>query len=58
VSVWESNPDPSSAPIAENYVAPSTQVDPTLRTQVVHAPIVNEVVKKTIIEEVSRLQRF
>ncbi|PRP83904.1 hypothetical protein PROFUN_08841 [Planoprotostelium fungivorum] len=41
-----------SAPISENYVAPSVQVDAALRTQVVHAPIVNEVVKKTVIEEV------
>ncbi|PRP83755.1 hypothetical protein PROFUN_09087 [Planoprotostelium fungivorum] len=41
-----------AAPIAENYVAPSVEVDATLRSQVVHAPIVNEVIKKTVIEEV------
>jgi len=41
-----------SAPITENYVAPSREVDATLRSQVVHAPIVNEVIKKTIVEEI------
>jgi len=41
-----------AAPIAENYIAPTREVDATLRTQVVHAPIVNEVIKKTIIEEI------
>jgi len=40
------------APIAENFIAASREVDVTLRTQVVHAPIVNEVIKKTIIEEI------
>ncbi|PRP75348.1 Pf11-1 protein [Planoprotostelium fungivorum] len=41
-----------AAPIPVNYVAPTVDVDATLRSQVVHAPIVNEVIKKTIIEEV------
>jgi len=41
-----------AAPIMENVVLPTVEVDATLKTQVVHAPIVNEVVKKTIIEEV------
>jgi len=40
------------APIAENFIAATREVDATMRTQVVHAPIVNEVIKKTIIEEI------
>jgi len=41
-----------SAPIAENYVESSRVIDATARTQVVHAPIVEEVIKKTIVQEV------
>jgi len=41
-----------AAPIAENIQLPSVEVDATLKSQVVHAPIVNEVVKKTVIEEI------
>jgi len=41
-----------AAPIAENYIAPTTTTDATMRSQVVHAPIVNEVIRKTIIEEI------
>jgi len=40
------------APIAENYIAPSREVDATTRTQVVHAPIVEEVIRKTVVQEV------
>ncbi|PRP88863.1 hypothetical protein PROFUN_00331 [Planoprotostelium fungivorum] len=40
------------AAIQENFVASSRQVDAATRTQVVHAPIVQEVIKKTIIEEI------
>eukprot|EP01117_Protostelium_nocturnum_P018424 TRINITY_DN76_c0_g2_i1.p1 TRINITY_DN76_c0_g2~~TRINITY_DN76_c0_g2_i1.p1 ORF type:complete len:221 (-),score=85.75 TRINITY_DN76_c0_g2_i1:76-663(-) len=41
-----------AAPIAENVVLPTMDVDATLKTVQVNAPIVNETVKKTIIEEV------
>jgi len=41
-----------SAPIPSNYVAPSVEIDATRTTQVIHAPIVQEVIKKTIVEEV------
>ncbi|PRP83829.1 hypothetical protein PROFUN_08944 [Planoprotostelium fungivorum] len=41
-----------SAPIPENIVLPSVSVDATLRSVETHAPIVNEVIKKTVIEEV------
>jgi len=40
------------APIPENHVESSKIVDSTIRTQVVHQPIVNEIVKKSVIEEV------
>ncbi|PRP89258.1 hypothetical protein PROFUN_02132 [Planoprotostelium fungivorum] len=40
------------AAITENYIAASRSVDAVSRTQVVHAPIVQEVIKKTIIEEI------
>jgi len=40
------------AAITENFVAASREVDAVTRTQVVHAPIVQEVIKKTIIEEI------
>ncbi|PRP89232.1 hypothetical protein PROFUN_02106 [Planoprotostelium fungivorum] len=40
------------AAITENYIAASREVDAVSRTQVVHAPIVQEVIKKTIIEEI------
>ncbi|PRP74415.1 hypothetical protein PROFUN_06544 [Planoprotostelium fungivorum] len=39
-------------PISENVILPSTQVDDVIRTQVIHEPIVNETIKKTIIEEI------
>ncbi|PRP89309.1 cell division protein [Planoprotostelium fungivorum] len=41
-----------AAPLPENVILPSRDVDATLRTQVVHQPIVNEIVKKTVIEEI------
>ncbi|PRP77611.1 tubulin binding protein [Planoprotostelium fungivorum] len=41
-----------AAPIPENLVVPTVEVDATLRSVEMHAPIVNEVVKKTIIEEI------
>ncbi|PRP82085.1 hypothetical protein PROFUN_03775 [Planoprotostelium fungivorum] len=41
-----------AAPIPENVVLPSVDVDATLRSVEMHAPIVNEVIKKTVIEEV------
>ncbi|PRP75741.1 hypothetical protein PROFUN_09165 [Planoprotostelium fungivorum] len=41
-----------SAPISENIILPSVSVDTTLRSVETHAPIVNEVIKKTVIEEV------
>ncbi|PRP89442.1 cell division protein FtsK [Planoprotostelium fungivorum] len=41
-----------SAPIAENLVLPTREVDVTTRSQVVHAPIINETIHKTVIEEV------
>ncbi|PRP87100.1 Pf11-1 protein [Planoprotostelium fungivorum] len=41
-----------AAPIPENVVLPSLEVDATLRSVETHAPIVNEVIKKTVIEEV------
>jgi len=40
------------APIMPNTVAPSTTVDAVKSSQVIHAPIVEETIKKTIIEEV------
>jgi len=39
-------------PISENIVLPSRSIEETKRTQVVHQPIVNTIIKKTIIEEV------
>lgn len=41
-----------AAPIMENVVLPTTEIDAVQRSTVVHAPILNEVIKKTIIEEV------
>jgi len=41
-----------AAPIAENIQISTVEVDATLKSQVVHAPLVNEVIKKTVIEEV------
>jgi len=38
--------------IEENIVLPSTTRDATLRTQQIHAPIVEEVIRKTVIEEI------
>ncbi|PRP78226.1 hypothetical protein PROFUN_13979 [Planoprotostelium fungivorum] len=40
------------APIQENIILPTVQRDATLRTQQIHAPIVEEIIKKTVIEEV------
>ncbi|PRP84295.1 hypothetical protein PROFUN_07596, partial [Planoprotostelium fungivorum] len=40
------------AAITENFVAPSRSIDAVSRTQVVHAPIVQEIIKKTVIEEI------
>jgi len=40
------------APIAPNMILPSSQIDATTRTQVVHAPIVNEIIRKTVVEEI------
>jgi len=40
------------APIAPNMVLPSSQIDATTRTQIVHAPIINEVIKKTVVQEI------
>lgn len=39
-------------PIPENIILARTEVDALQRTQVVHAPIVEEIIKKTVIEEV------
>ncbi|PRP80028.1 Liver stage antigen 3 precursor [Planoprotostelium fungivorum] len=41
------------ATIEENVILPSIQRDATLRTQHVHEPIVNEIIKKTVIEEIT-----
>jgi len=40
------------APIQENLVLPSTDRDATMRSVQVHAPIVNETIKRTVIEEI------
>jgi len=40
------------APIQPNVVLPSSQREATTRTQIIHAPIVEEVIKKRVIEEV------
>jgi len=40
------------APIQENIILPTTQRDATLRTQQIHAPIVEETIKKTVIQEI------
>ncbi|PRP89022.1 hypothetical protein PROFUN_02300 [Planoprotostelium fungivorum] len=39
-------------PIAENIILPSKTVDAVERSQVIHAPIVEEIIKKTVIEEI------
>jgi len=41
-----------SAPIAPNFHAPSVKVDNVRASQVVHAPIIEETIRKTIIEEI------
>lgn len=41
-----------SAPIQENVVLPTTTLDATVRSVQVNAPIVNETIKKTVIEEI------
>jgi len=40
-----------SAPIAREVVAPSVQVDATSRQTIVHQPIVEEHIKRTVVEE-------
>lgn len=40
------------APITPNLVAPSSQIEQTRSSTVVHAPIVQETIKRTVIEEV------
>jgi hypothetical protein len=40
------------APILPNTVAPSSTVDAVKSSQVIHAPIIEETIKRTIIEEV------
>ncbi|PRP80475.1 hypothetical protein PROFUN_11697 [Planoprotostelium fungivorum] len=40
------------AAIEENIILPSVHRDATLRTQQIHAPIVEETIKRTVIEEI------